>query len=236
MSVAYSLHSQVLISLLFEDELNSGKLGYGLNGGLNYSNLTGTDESKLLRSFYIGTYFDIRMREKPDWFLHTGLRLKSEMGARGMGVYSMNEPNLDSVFTGGNIERSLKYFHLPALIRYKLPNHFFIEAGPMFGLLVRAKDEFFNSMQKDNDLLFQHIVTDHYRRFDAGVEVGVGYHLMRGKGMYFGVRFYQGLINVLKDNASDPVLNQSLYLFVSVPVGAKGKSQTKMRKGDQKGE
>ncbi|MCB9283740.1 MAG: PorT family protein [Lewinellaceae bacterium] len=227
MSVSYGVRSQVLISLLLGDELNSGQLGYGLNGGLNYSSLTGTEEAKFLRSFYIGTYFDIRLRQKSDLYLHTGVRLKSELGARGIGVYPMNEPYLDSVLTGGSVERTLKYIHIPALVRYKFPNHFFVEIGPMFGLLVRAKDEFFNRMKKDDDLLFQNIVTDQYKWLDAGLEAGIGYHLMKGKGVYLGVRYYQGLLDVLKDNASSPCLNQSIYLFASIPVGTLREAQAR---------
>ena len=224
MSVGYNLWSQGPVSLLFGDELRSGQLGYGLNFGVNYSSMTGTDATKLLPNFYFGTYFDIRLREKSDWFLHTGFRIKSGMGARELGVYHMEEPNLDPVFEGGYLTRRLQYIHLHALVRYKFTKRFFVEAGPMFGLLIRAKDEFFNSMKRDNDLLFKNIVTEQYRRFDTGVEAGIGSHLFKGKGIDLGVRYYQGLIPVVKDKDAPSCLNQSFYLFVSLPLGGKEKA------------
>jgi len=35
----YNLQSQVLIALLLGDKLNSGKIEFGLDGGLNYSSI-----------------------------------------------------------------------------------------------------------------------------------------------------------------------------------------------------
>jgi hypothetical protein len=38
--------SQVLISILLGDKLNSGQIEFGLDGGFSLSNLTGIDEAK----------------------------------------------------------------------------------------------------------------------------------------------------------------------------------------------
>jgi len=71
-----------------------------------------------------------------------------EMGARGIDVYSLGDPGLDSVFNGGDIERQLRYINIPALVRYKLRKHVFFEIGPMFGILTKATDVFYNSVKK----------------------------------------------------------------------------------------
>jgi len=226
-SVSFHLHSQVLISLLFGDELNSDKMKFGLDGGLNFSNLTRTDGTKFLENFNLGLYFDIQLKENANWYLHTGALLKSEMGARGIDVYSLDEPGLDSIFIGGSIERQLKYINIPALIRYKSGKHIFFEIGPMLGILTRTTDVFYNSVKKDEDLSFKNKVTDRYKWFDAGLEAGIGYQLMKGTGVNFGIRYYQGLIDILKDNPADAMWNQSLYLFVSIPVGAGEKAKAK---------
>ena len=88
-SISFNLHSQVVISLLFGDELNSDKVRFGLDGGINFSNLTGTEGAKFLENFNLGLYFDIQLKEKSDWYVHTGVLLKSEMGARGIDTYSL---------------------------------------------------------------------------------------------------------------------------------------------------
>jgi hypothetical protein len=97
----------------------------------------------------------------------------------------------------------------------------------MIGILTKATDEFLNSVNNDDDHSFKNKVTGEYKWFDAGLQAGLGYHLLKGTGVNFGVRYYQGLMDVLKDNSSDPSWNQSLYLFVSIPVGAGEKAQAK---------
>jgi hypothetical protein len=233
-TLSLPLHSQVLISLLFGDELNSDKVRFGLDGGLNLSNMTHTNGSKFMESFNLGLYFDIELKENPKWYLHTGLLVKSDMGAGGIELYPLNEPYLDSSFAGGSIERTLKYINIPALVRYKFTSHLFIEFGPMIGILTKATDEFYNSIKNDDDHSYKNKVTDSYKWFDAGLKAGIGYHLLKGTGVNFGVRYYQGLMDVLKDNSSDPVLNQSLYLFVSIPVGAGEKAQAKKAEKEAK--
>ncbi len=226
-SISYHLHSQVVISLLFGDELNSDKVRFGLDGGVNFSNMNGIEEADFLENFNLGLYFDIQLKERSKWFVHTGALLKSDLGARDVEVYSLEEPYLDSAFTGGSIERTLKYIHIPALARYKFTNHFFMEIGPMIGILTKATDVFYNDVNMEEDLSFTNKVTDQYKWFDAGIQAGIGYHLMKGTGVNFGLRYYQGLMDVLKDNSSDPVNNQSVYLFVSIPIGAGEKAQAK---------
>jgi hypothetical protein len=226
-SLSLPLHSQVVISLIFGDELNSDKVRFGLDGGVNFSSLTGSEGAKFLENFNLGLYFDIQLKENSNWYLHTGALLKSDLGARGIEVYSLDEPDLDSVFMGGNIERTLKYIHIPALVRYKFTNQLFIEIGPMIGILTKATDDFYNEVKREEDLSFTNKVTEQYKWFDAGLQAGIGYHLMKGTGVNFGVRYYQGLMDVIKDNSSDPAWNQSVYLFVSIPIGAGEKAQAK---------
>ena len=226
-SISFNLHSQVIISLIFGDELNSDKVRFGLDGGVNFSSLSGIEGAKYMENFNLGLYFDIQLKENSNWFIHTGAMLKSDMGARGIAVYSLDEPDVDSAFIGGNIERTLKYINIPAPVWYKFTNHLFFEIGPMLGVLTKARDVFYNDVKREEDLSFENKVTDRYKWFDAGVQAGIGYHLMKGTGVNFGVRYYQGLMDVLKDNASDPVRNQSIYLFVSIPIGAGEKAQAK---------
>lgn len=226
-SGSYTAHSQVLISLLFGDELNSDKVKFGLDGGVNFSSLTRIKEAKFMENFNLGLYFDIQLKKNTNWYLHTGALLKSAMGARGIDIYPLDESYIDSSFVGGSIERTLKYINLPALVRYKFASHYFVEFGPTVGILTKATDEFYNNVQKDEDLTLKHKVTDQYKWFDAGLQAGVGYHLLKGTGVNFGIRYYQGLMNVCKDNSADPAWNQSIYLFVSIPIGAGEKAQAK---------
>ena len=227
-SVSYKANSQVLISLLLGDKLNTEKLKFGLDGGVNFANITNINPSNYKAHFNLGFYFDFLLKEKTHWYLHTGVLVKSTMGAQKLNTYTIGNPELDTLFVGGNIERRLSYFNVPILIRYKFKNEIFIEAGPNLGLLYKAYDDFYNKVKEKQDLLYELNVRDQYRRIDAGVEAGIGYHIIKGTGYNLGFRYYYGLTGLLKDNAGmDPQHNSSFYLYASIPVGAGEKAKAK---------
>ena len=76
----YASNSQVLISILFGDKLNSGKVEFGLQGGLNWSTIKNLEGAKSLTGFNLGFYFDIKLKN-PSWMINTGVIVKSPMGA-----------------------------------------------------------------------------------------------------------------------------------------------------------
>ena len=70
--------SQVLITILLGDKLNSDGLEFGLEGGLNWSNISGLETNSFARKWNLGFYFDIRIKNQ--WFLYTGVLVKSNSG------------------------------------------------------------------------------------------------------------------------------------------------------------
>jgi hypothetical protein len=213
-----SARGQVLISLLLGDKLNSEKLEFGLDGGLNWSSLSNLDNSKALGGLHLGFYFDIQLKDP--LYLHTGVIVKSPMGAKGIAPYSVGDPDLDSVLVTASVERKLRYFNVPLLLKYKFSDHFFAELGPQLGLLYKAFDEFSTDEFDQDDLIFKLKIRDQYRRLDAGITAGVGYRILKGNGMNIGVRYYFGLVNILKDNPGGSERNSSFYTYVGIPIGA----------------
>ncbi|MBL7849827.1 MAG: PorT family protein [Cyclobacteriaceae bacterium] len=218
LSFATAGYGQVIISLLLGDKLNTGKIEFGLDGGVNYSWQTGVAYGRALPTFNLGFYFDIKTKN-PNWLFHTGVIVKSTMGANGLPVYSLNNPDLDNTFVGGSIERTLSYFNVPVFAKRKLGNSFYVEGGIMLGLLYHAEDLFTASVQ-GGDATYARSIRDQYRALDAGLGAGVGYRLMKGNGMNLGIRGYQGLVNVLEYNPGTAVRNQSLYFTIGIPIGA----------------
>ncbi|MBP6334705.1 MAG: PorT family protein [Bacteroidia bacterium] len=223
-------HSQILISLLLGDKLNSGKVEFGLDGGLNLSTQSGLKESSSLSSFNLGFYFDIKM--KRSWLFHTGVIVKSTVGADKLPVYTVGRADLDSVFVGGSVKRKLSYFHVPLMIKYTFKNHFYAEAGPQLGLLYDAVDEFSNDVL-GNEAVYRNEIRDQFYRLDAGFITGIGYRLMGGNGMNLGVRYYLGLVDVVIDDTGSSIANHSLYFTVGIPIGA-AKAEKKEAKNEQK--
>ena len=216
--------SQILISILLGDKLNSDKLEFGLDGGINYSSLTGIDQSKTNRTFNLGFYFDIKMKN-PKWMLHTGVMVKSTMGAKDLEVYTLNDPDLDAAFAdGGSVERRLSYFNVPLMMKHKFSNHFFYEFGPMLGLMNKASDVFKRKVKDKDDLQYTIKTRDNYHPLDAGMLVGFGYRLLGGNGMNLGIRYYYGLVDVTIDDTTADQFNRSFYVSVGIPIGGKKKT------------
>ncbi len=215
---AFQARSQVLISLLFGDKLNSDKIDFGLDGGLDWSNLHGLPFASSHLGFNLGFYFDFKLNN-PAWMIHTGVIVKSPMGSAHLPVYPLNNPALDSAFAGGHVTRKVNYFNVPIMIKYVFKSNFYLEGGTQLGLRANAFDEFTNKVIDKNDLHYTLDTKDAYRPLDAGLLCGVGYRFLGGNGMYLDFRYYYGLIDVVIDVASPQQYNRVAYLTVGIPIG-----------------
>jgi hypothetical protein len=217
--IGYSASSQVLISLLFGEKLNSPNIEFGLDGGVNFGQIANLESSKYLPMFNLGFYFDIRLKNQ--LMLHTGVIVKSNQGAGRLNTYSLDNAALDTVFATGYINRKINYFHVPILLKYRFATYFHVEAGTMLGLRYKGYDEFLNSVNDEKDLSFKLDVKDNYKRIDAGIMVGAGAKLTRQpKTTQVGIRYYYGLVDPLKDNTGKAQHFSSIYLYCSIPIGA----------------
>lgn len=213
--------SQVLISLIFGDKLNSPFLEFGLEGGANFSTISDLESSGTNVGFNLGFYFDFRSKKDPAWMINTGVIVKSPMGAHHIPVYSLNDVNLDNTFADGTVNREIRYFNVPILIKYQFKNNIYLKTGPQFGLLAKAFDEFKKEVDKD-DVIYKKNIRDEIRVIDAGVALGAGYHMNVGNGLNVTVQYYYGLVPVMKGDGPN-VYNRSLYVTAGIPIG-KGKA------------
>jgi hypothetical protein len=208
---------QILISILLGDKLNSDKVEFGLDGGLAYTTIRGLDQANTNRVLHLGFYFDIKLAQK--MMLHTGVIVKSTMGAADLPSYTIGDASLDQVLAPASVTRKVSYFSLPIFLKAKLPYNFFIEGGPQVALQYNARDEFIDSRHGEDDLLFRNNTDGQYTRLDAGVTAGLGYRLLKGTGISIGARYYLGLVDIVKNNTGDPQYNSSFYLFAGIPIG-----------------
>lgn len=212
-------HSQVLLSLIFGDKLNSPRLEFGLEGGVNFATISNTEGAEIGSNFNLGFYFDYKLKN-PQWIFSTGVIVKSKMGAESLPVYALNNQDLNEVFVGGFVDRELEYFNVPLLIKYEFDNHIYVKGGTMLGLLYKATDNFQNYVD-DQKIEYTNDIRDGAQRIDAGLAIGAGYRITKGNGMNIGLMYYNGFIPVMKGNVNQ--YNQTLYLTVGIPIG-KGKA------------
>jgi len=225
---ANAARTQVLISILLGDKLNSGKIEFGLDGGANWSTIKNLDGAKNLTGFNLGFYFDFKLKN-PSWMLNTGVIVKSNMGADELPVYTLGDPDLDNAFSGGKISRKINYFNVPVMMKYNFKNHIYVKGGVQLGLRYKAIDEFKNSLNDEDDLKYKLDIKDQFHPIDAGLAFGAGYRLMKGNGMNIGLQYYLGLIDIKIDDSTPDQFNRVLYLTVGIPIG----KNSKKKKADQ---
>jgi hypothetical protein len=208
--------SQVLLSLLFGDKLNSENVEFGLDGGVNFSTMSNFESSKKLTNFNLGFYFDIFLKEQ--WYLSTGVLVKSNVGIDKLTENDVAFLDPTTVYSdSGSYSQKISYFHVPITIKYRFKNHIFINAGPQVALRTKAKLIF----DADKGTKTVEINTDNrdlFARLEVGIMTGVGYKLKQGKGMNVGAKYFFGLTNVIKHD-SFKSKNSSFYLAVGIPIG-----------------
>jgi len=211
-----SANAQVLISILLGDALNTDKIEFGLIGGLNRSDIYTISDAKAMNNFNLGFYFHILVKNSS--YFSTGVLVKSNVGATGMPVYSMNDPDFDAVFNGGTLTKRIPCFYVPILFHQRFNNRWYIEAGPQLGLLHQEVD-IFEISKLGGDLKFTLDVIDQYKRIDAGVTGGIGYKFKKQvKSMAVGVSYYYGLVNISDDPARE-IKNTSFNVYMKIPIG-----------------
>ena len=220
--------SQVLISLLFGDKLNTGKIEFGLTGGLNLTYLRGISESRGQNNWALGFYFDFLLKEKSPWYISTGVYVKSNVGGRNVPLdYAGNRDINDSIYNGfeaanGTVEKQFNTFYVPINLRYMTKSGIFIEGGAQIGLVFKTRD-IYTANVDDYKLEYKVIKgavnNGLYKWFDGGVDVGIGYKTK--KCWKIGIWYYTGLSNIYKNDLGFKAYNSSFYVLATIPIGKK---------------
>jgi hypothetical protein len=217
-------NSQVLMSLIFGDKLNTGKIEFGLDGGINLSNMSNT-EGNMALDWNLGFFFYIDLTEKS--FLHTGVLVKSQWGTNNLRPYPTGDDDVDSLMLEeGIMDRNISYFNVPISYCHYIYNGFFLEGGFMLGLRTKATDEMRATSDVGDDVIVQVDIRNQMTRLDAGLLGGAGYKFQKGLGVSVGVRYYYGLVEAHTDNWGNKHKNSNLFFFVTAPIG-KGKAERK---------
>lgn len=226
--------SQVLISLLFGEVLNSGKVEFGLEGGGNFSSILGMDTKKYVQDWNLGFYFDIKMKKQ--WSIYTGVLVKAKLGSGKLTDKDLAFLNIDTAayIDDGDFYQKINYFLVPILAKYNFKNRMHVEAGVQLGLMYKVWVEF-KSKSKEKTSVIKEFNKEMVNRIDAGLMAGTGYKF-QGKegrpGWTLGVKYYYGLTNVYKDKPGTK--NSSIFLKLNIPIGAGDKARARQKEKAQK--
>lgn len=216
--VSFSAQAQLLIVALFGDQLNSGKIEFGLDGGYNRSWYLAREDAKGLNNFNLGFFFHIKMTESSTGFISTGVHVKSNVGASGMPTYSIGDADFDEVYAEGELITKVNVFYVPIMWQQRL-GKLYVEAGIQPGMRAKAFD-YFRIEDYGGDLEYKRDVRDDYTRLDFGMVGGLGYRLKKGPvSSSIGVNYYAGIVDVYKPDTYH-LKNSSLYVYGRIPIGA----------------
>lgn len=218
--VGLTSNSQVLISMLLGDKLNSDKLEFGLEGGLNWASISGMETNDFARFFNLGFYFDLKVKNQ--WALYTGVLVKSNLGVDKLTEADLDFLQVRTYPEEGDYKQVISSFLVPALAKYNFKNHIYIEAGPQFGLRHKGFVEY-NSDIEGIEARAREENKDMFKKIDVGFTGGIGYKLLKGEGWTIGVKYYHGFVDVYKDKSGTKA--SSINIKVNVPIGAKAKKE-----------
>lgn len=229
LTITMPVRSQLLMGLIFGDNLNSENLEFGLSAGINFSNVTKLDGVKTKSGLQLGSYFYYKPKEVHS--LHIELLAFNDHGTDNIPTYQLNNTNLDAVLTDAEVARTNKYISLNVLYRYRLIDHFYLEAGWSGGILTKAFDQI-TQIVEEREISIRNDLTDDYNRLETGPIAGVSYKFLKSEGVAVNLFYYHGITNTLKDSG---IKNRSLRVGASIPIGKK-KKQRKMQEEKEKQE
>lgn len=220
--IGTTANSQVILSLLFGDKLNSDELLFGIHMHYSWNNLSGIDPSSALKKFNLGLFLTYKVSEQ--WQLNTEPMAKYQRGATRMKPYSLNDPQLDATYANGEFSRSVGYIALPITTRYVMGDKFFLEAGPNIALRINAEDVFKIGIA-EGDQKLEINSEELTSRWDIGMLFGAGYYMGKGRDLALGLRYAAGFSDVCKDMEGEQT-HQGFYFYGNIPIGrAKAKAK-----------
>ncbi|TRZ41811.1 outer membrane beta-barrel protein [Robertkochia solimangrovi] len=210
-----TMRSQILMSLIFGDKLNSKELSFGIHLDQSWNTMSNTESSSSLTSFNLGLFFNYMIDEH--WRGNLEMLAKYQRGASDLPVYPTGDSLLDTQFMYGNIDREINYLSLPISIQYVTKPGIYAEIGPQISLRFKAKD-IFNADINDEELRYIRDIKDETTNFDLGWLAGIGYYIGKAKTTSIGFRYYGGFTDVMKNIENKQHHNQ-WAIYANIPIG-----------------
>lgn len=205
--------AQVLIALILGDDLNSGKIEFGMTTGLNASTIDGVDGGEAELAPYLGLYFDIKLSE--NWYFHPETWPKTVLGQDKLPPYATGDSALDVQLADATVRRKFDVIPTSFMITRKLGQHLYVDAGP-YGTLIMGARDIFTRETADDELTYTVKITEAMHTIEIGGGLGARYKLSKGLGVNIGVHGFMSFTNVDK---ADQWKFQWLRASVGVPIG-----------------
>ena len=214
-------HSQVILSLLFGDKLNSEESIFGIHVDYSFNELSGYADTNSLNSLNLGLFYNYKFNDRFRGLVE--LMAKYKRGVEGLAVYDLQDPELNDLFEDGEVTRKIKYFSVLPIGQYVTKPGIFLEAGPQISMRIKATDIFFTKTEQ-GDLELERNIKDNITTFDFGFIAGIGYYVDKAKTLAVGFRYQGGFSDVVKDDGTQQ--HQQFTLYTNIPIGRNKSKQT----------
>ena len=177
------------------------KWDFGLNGGVNFTNVTGLDSINSVNKF--GRLYGITIT----YHFNRIFSLKGDIDFENKGFMIEDiEYNINGVDTSGGITQILNYFDLPAFmhIGFGKKLKFDFNFGPYFGYLLDAR----TTNANNEDVIIDHPSFSNFSKIDYGFIYGLGLDLIISERVSLGFDFF--VEEGLREINSEGLKNRSL--------------------------
>ena len=220
LGIAPIAKSQILISILFGEQLNSGKMEFGLITGLNTSTLVGLEDPKYLKTLKLGLFLDYNFSK--NWIGSFEANVKNTLGSTNVLVEDALFAIPDSILeSGGRTQRKISALQVPIYMNYRLDNGFSIGLGGYLSYQ-HGTNDVVSYRYKNTDYTIEQSFTESIHKIDAGLVGALAYHLPKNKnggpGLSFRFKTSYGLTNVFKDEAPVSANNLWFSFDVAIPI------------------
>ena len=223
--ITITVQSQVLISLILGDKLNSKRLEFGVEGGGNFSHITNMYSGKYMSDWNLGFYFVYHL--KGHWYANTGVLVKAKTGTGKLthnDLKTIGSAFADTSMGEGDYYQKVNAFIVPIMMRYMFENRFYVEGGIQASLRYKSWVEY-KFKDKERNVLLKEYNKEKTNPIDIGPTAGLGYRFPKRTGMTVGFKYYYGLVNAYKGISGTK--NSVFYLKANIPIGAGEKAQKK---------
>lgn len=211
--------AQPLIMLLVGDKIASDNFVGGITGGINLTQLSNMPNAEAQLSWSFGASLHWKLSE--EWHFCPEVYFKSPGGADGMTGLWDTQPSIDTNLSNREEWTSTSYVAIPLIMKYRI-DRFYVFAGPQISYLVAATDNISGTSPEGASITSEKLAFWRMNRWDAGVVAGAEILLVPEYGinsLRLGVRYYQGFLDVTKDDVSNT--NSGVSVSIGIPIGGK---------------
>lgn len=197
-SFSHAQAQAAILALIFGDKVASENFNLGLKIGGAYTSFSDPQGYDASWTPYFGLTTNLKLSD--NWYLTPEFIALSKRTLTGTNDLNSGVSELDSLYAGSDYNLTLNYIEVPVMIQRVISDRLHIGAGVNFCFYTGAHATYVKT-NDGNETEFTGNADEYFNSFDLATSLEAVYILQTarsGKGIYAGVRYTQGWMNVNK--------------------------------------